>query len=129
MVYFPVRQFPRLFNKHGKFAHLVCSLASVLCHFAHLFSKVNTLLCWTAHPLFFLACSIKQKNLLMKCAPGHTLSVLKPTSIVFNCRRVVTVPPPLASKSWKVTYLKGKTFWKLMQIKIICKILINDFFF
>ena len=58
------------------------------------------LLCSTAHALLFLACSVKQKNLLMKCAPGHTLSVLKPISIVFKCRRAVTVLSPSASKSY-----------------------------
>ena len=65
-----------------------------------LFSKVNTLLCSTAHALSFLACSMKQKNLLMKCAPRHTLSMLKPISIVFKWRCVVTVLSPLVSKSY-----------------------------
>ena len=83
----------------------MCSLASDLCHFAHLFSKVNMLLCSTVHALFFLACSMKQNNLLMKCAPGHTLSVLKPISIVFKCRHVVTVLSPLASKSYGRSHL------------------------
>ena len=43
---------------------------------------------------------MKQKNLLMKCAPGHTLSVLKPISIVVKWRCVVSVLSPLASKSY-----------------------------
>ena len=85
----------------------MCSLASVFCHFALLFSKVSTLLCSTAHALLFLACSMKQKNLLMKCAPGHTLSVLKPISIVFKCRGVVTVLSPLASKSYGRSHMSN----------------------
>ena len=43
---------------------------------------------------------MKQKNLLTKCAPGHTLSVLKPISIVVKWWCVVSVLSPLASKSY-----------------------------
>ena len=43
---------------------------------------------------------MKQKNLLMKCDPGHTLSVLKPISFVVKWRCVVSVLSPLASKSY-----------------------------
>ena len=38
---------------------------------------------------------MKQKNLLMKCALGHTLGVLKPISFLLKCKRVVNVSAPL----------------------------------
>ena len=74
----------------------------MLCHFAHhvLFSKANTLFCSNGHALLFQVCPIKQNNLLMKCASGHTLSVLKPISFVGKWRCVVSVLSPLASKSY-----------------------------
>ena len=53
--------------------------------------KVNNAFCLTAyttflngHALLFQVCPIKQKNLLMKYAPGHTLSVLK--TCFFCCK-------------------------------------------
>ena len=79
----------------------------MLCHFAHysLFSKVNTLFCSTGHALLFKVCSMKQKNLLMKCAPGHTLSVLKNISFVVKWRCAVSVLSPFASKSYGGSHL------------------------
>ena len=58
---------------------------------------------------------MKQKNLLMKCAPGHTLSVLKPVSFVVKWRCVVSVLSPLALKSY------GGSHMLLLDTKIpIC---------
>ena len=75
----------------------------MLCHSAHysLFSKVNTLFCSTGHALLFQVCSMKQKNFLMKCAPGHTFSMLKPISFVVKW----SVLSPLASKSYGVSQM------------------------
>ena len=64
------------------------------------FVRLLTLRCSNGHALLFQVCLIKQNNLLMKCAPGHTLSVLKPVSFVVKWRCVVSVLSPLASKSY-----------------------------
>ena len=63
------------------------------------FVSLLTLHCSNAHALLFLVCWTKQKNLLMKCAPGHTLSLLKPNSFALKWKPVVSVLSPLASKS------------------------------
>ena len=67
-----------------------CTLGSVLCHFAHysLLSKVNTLFCSTGHALLFQVCSMKQKNLLMRCDPVWPAIRKKIPNIVMlpNCR-------------------------------------------
>ena len=41
-------------------------------------------------------CPTKQKSLLTKCAPEHTLSVLKPNAFVLKWKRVVSVLSPLS---------------------------------
>ena len=64
------------------------------------FARMLTLRCSNGHALLFQVRPIKQNNLLMKCASGHTLSVLKPISFVGKWRCVVSVLSPLASKSY-----------------------------
>ena len=69
------------------------------------FVRLLTLLCSNGHALLFQMCPVKQNNLLMKCAPGHTLSMLKPVSFVVKWRCVVSVLSPLASKSYGGSHL------------------------
>ena len=48
------------------------------------------------HAFLFLVCPTKQKSLLIKRAPEHALSVLKPNSFVLKWKRVVSVLSPLS---------------------------------
>ena len=63
---------------------------------------------------------MKQKNLLLKCAPGHTLSVLKPISFVVKWRCVVSVLSLLASKSYGGSHI----YTALSVNKLILKVLL-----
>ena len=78
---------------------LFCTLKDVLSLYL-LFLKFSTLLCWLhcqcEHAVLFFVYPTKQKSLLMKCAPEHALSVLKPNSVVLKWKPVVSVLSPLS---------------------------------
>ena len=92
----------------------------MLCYFAHLSVFSHSIFCFWSftrffvwlhcqreHTVFFFVCSTKQKSLLMKCAPEHALSVLKPNSFVLKWKRVVSVLSPLSLFSHGGSHIIG----------------------
>ena len=121
MIYrFNVRQSMRCFadilaiNRENKARYssiIVCITFAQYCMFCfqrrtRFFVRLLTLRCSNGHALLFQLCPIKQNNLLMKCASGHTLSMLKPISFVIKWWCVVSVLSPLASKSYGGSYMQ-----------------------